>query len=229
MNDNQTNNIRVLLADDHILFRSGLKKIIDMENNLEVCGEAQNGEEVLEKVKLLKPDVVLMDINMPYINGVEATREVKESYPDVKIIALTIHDDEEYLFEIVKEGASGYLLKDVDTPTLARAIEEVANGNCFIHPNVTHKLLGGFNRLAKNSPGLIKGNNLSEEDCDLTIREREILGLLAKGYSNNDLSEELGISEKTVKNHVSSILRKLDVSDRTQAVVTAFKNGLVEL
>lgn len=226
MADQNDDVIRILLADDHTLFRQGLKKILDLEEDMSVCGEAQNGEEVLEKVNQLEPHVVLMDINMPILNGVDATKAVKEARPDVNIIALTIHEDEEYLFEIVKEGASGFLLKDAETPTLVQAIKEVSKGNCFIHPTITYKLLGEFKRLAKNSRHLIKDG---EGETQLTSREKEILGLMAKGLTNREVSAELYISEKTVKNHVSNILRKLEVSDRTQAVITALRLGLVDI
>ncbi|ACB85890.1 response regulator [Natranaerobius thermophilus] len=225
MDENKT--IRILLADDHALFRQGLKKILDMEEDLAVCGEAQNGEEVVDKVKLLKPNIILMDINMPLLNGVEATKYVKEVSPETKVIALTIHEDEEYLFEIVKEGAAGFLLKDVETPTLVQAIQEVNKGNSFIHPTITHKLLGEFNRLAQNSPRNIKSDEAVQSE--LTGREKEILELMAQGYTNKEISKELYISEKTVKNHVSNILRKMDVTDRTQAVITALKCGVVQI
>lgn len=224
MND-RGQKIRALIADDHSLFRDGLKKILELENDISVCGEAKDGEEVMEKVELLKPDVVLLDINMPLMNGVDATRQIKQDYEDVKIIILTIHDDEEYLFETVKGGATGFLLKDVETSTLLQAIREVFEGKSFIHPSITPKLLGEFNRLAtqpKNSDPNISG-------YELTKREKEILGLLARGYTNKKVSNYLYISEKTVKNHVSNILRKLDVSDRTQAVVTAVKLGMVDI
>ena len=219
--------IRILLADDHSLFRQGLKKILDMEQDLAVCGEAQNGEEVVDKVRLLAPDVILMDINMPLLNGVEATKAVKEAKPEAKIVALTIHEDEEYLFEIIKGGAAGFLLKDVDTSTLVQAIREAFKGNCFIHPSITHKLLGEFTRLSRYSAKNIKADQ--EMETDLTGREKEILELMAQGYTNKEISQELYISEKTVKNHVSNVLRKMDVTDRTQAVITALKNGLVQM
>ncbi|OWZ84909.1 response regulator [Natranaerobius trueperi] len=221
------NTIRILLADDHALFRQGLKKILELEDDMAVCGEAQNGEEVIDKVKLLTPTVVLMDINMPLLNGVEATREIKEIHPDIMIIALTIHEEEEYLFEIVKEGAAGFLLKDVETSTLVQAIREASKGNCFIQPTITRKLLNEFNRLSKQSAKVIKTDEI--DLYELTIREKEILELMTQGFTNKEISKELYISEKTVKNHVSNILRKLEVSDRTQAVIFALKHGIVQL
>jgi len=227
MENHKTKTIRILLADDHALFRQGLKKILELEKDMAICGEAQNGEEVIDKVKLLNPDVVLMDINMPLLNGVEATSNILADCPDVKIIALTIHEDEEYLFEIIKEGAAGFLLKDVETSTLSQAIREVSQGNCFIHPTITHKLLGEFNRLARNSAKILTSEKADE--CDLTVREKEILELMAQGYTNKEISNTLYISEKTVKNHVSNILRKLEVSDRTQAVITSLKRGIVQI
>ncbi|UMZ75043.1 response regulator [Natranaerofaba carboxydovora] len=221
----QNAKIRVLIADDHSLFRNGLRKILELENDIAVCGEAKNGKEVVEKVNLLKPDVVLLDINMPLLSGVDATKEIKQKYDEVKIVILTIHADEEYLFETVKGGASGFLLKDVETPTLLQAIREVSEGKSFIHPSITPKLLGEFNRLATKS----KDTGTEVTDYELTTREKEILELMAKGYTNKKISKNLYISEKTVKNHVSNVLRKLDVSDRTQAVVTAVKLGLVDI
>lgn len=228
MKENEIKSCRILIADDHKLFREGIRKILELEEDMMVCGEAYDGEEVLEKVKLLKPGVILMDINMPSINGVEATRAVKEVYPDTEVIALTVHDDEEYLFEIVKEGASGFILKDVETSTLLEAIREVTKGNCYIQPSITTKLIGGFNRMA-NKPTVPGENEAPQNYYGLTTRELEALELLAKGFSNYEISLELNISEKTVKNHVSNILRKLEVSDRTQAVVTALKLEIVEI
>lgn len=213
--------IKVLLVDDHTLLRQGLRKLLELEHSIEVVGEAENGKEALEKAKELNPDVVLLDINMPGMNGVEATSFLKESHPETKIIILTIHKDDEYIFEAVKAGASGYLLKDVDTQDLVRAVETAFKGESIIDPAIASKLLHEFSRISK-------GNVETLHDC-LTEREREILRLLVQGLSNRDVAEKLFISEKTVKNHISNIFRKLEVTDRTQAVVKALKIGMVKL
>lgn len=212
--------IKVLIVDDHALLRDGLVKILSLEEDLEIIGEAGKGEEAIELTRRLNPDVILMDINMPGMNGIEATKIIKKEFPKTGIIALTIHDDEEYIFELVRAGVSGYVLKDIQPERLISAIRDVAQGKSVIHPNITAKILGEFNRLA--------GRKSRLSSClELTIREMEVLELITKGMTNKDIAQALFISEKTVKNHVTNIFRKLDVKDRTQAALYAIKNKLV--
>ncbi|WP_027415549.1 response regulator [Aneurinibacillus terranovensis] len=234
------NNITILLVDDHKLFREGVKRILEMEDNFTVVGEASDGEEALEMAFEHQPDVILMDINMPKMTGVLATQRIKEQSPDSHIIILSIHDDENYVYKSLRSGASGYLLKEMDSDSLIDAIYSVARGEAYIHPKVTGKLINEFRRLSsieKSVEENVLMSDVSELGAGdkesnilaLTPREREVLQLMAEGKSNRAIGEELFISEKTVKNHVSSILQKLDVQDRTQAVVMSIKNGWVKL
>ncbi|ADL07151.1 response regulator [Thermosediminibacter oceani] len=210
--------ISVVLADDHVLVRKGLKKILEMESDIEVVGEASNGLEAVEEVRTKAPDVVLMDINMPKLNGVEATRVLKKESLKTKVIILTIYDDREYLLELLKTGISGYILKDIDPQALVEAVRAVSRGETYIQPTLTRALIAEYNRLSQP---------ISRASRPLTAREKEVMAYIAEGMSNIEISEKLGISEKTVKNHVSSILRKLNLMDRTQVAVYALKNNLV--
>lgn len=214
--------IKVLIVDDHALLREGLIKILSLEDDLKIIGEAGKGEEAIELTRTLKPNVILMDINMPGVNGIEATKVIKKEFPSIGIIALTIHDDEEYIFELVRAGVSGYVLKDIQPERLVSAIRDVAQGKSVIHPNITAKLLGELNRLSERK-------NRPSSFGELTMREIEVLELIAQGMANKDIARVLFISEKTVKNHVTSIFRKLNVEDRTQAALYAVKNKLVNL
>ncbi|PZE19367.1 response regulator [Paenibacillus xerothermodurans] len=232
-------NIRLVLADDHQLFREGVKRILNMENDLEVVGECGDGIQVIELCNKLNPDIVLMDINMPVENGVVATEKLKEIFPDIKVIILSIHDDESYVFETLRKGASGYLLKDMEAESLINAIRSVVAGHAYIHPKVTGKLINQLRRMTYlDEVGTAGGSAVSKEagvkyihtdNSPLTRREAEVLRLMAEGKSNKMIGEFLFISEKTVKNHVSSILQKMEVDDRTQAVIVAIKNGWVTL
>ncbi|MGD9678477.1 MAG: response regulator [Vulcanibacillus sp.] len=226
--------IRIILADDHQLFREGLKRIINLEKDMEVIAEFSSGEGVLTNYLDFKPDVILMDINMPGMNGVDATKKIKQLYPEAKIMILSIHDDEAYVFETLRLGASAYLLKDMEAETLVEAIRAVADGCGFIHPNVTSKVIDEYRRLCT-----IIENEVSENETVkyldqvidwhsiLTKREIEVLQNMAQGNCNRVIGEKLFISEKTVKNHVSNILQKMNVQDRTQAVIAAIKNGWI--
>lgn len=222
----------VVLADDHQLFREGVKRILDLESDLEVVAECSDGEEVVDVCGRLHPDVILMDINMPNVNGVEATETVREQCPNTRVIILSIHDDEAYVYETLRCGASGYLLKDMEASDLIEAVRTVARGHAYIHPKVTGKLIDEFRRLSEQE-GIV--NSFHDADINedwrnsLTKREMEVLRLMAEGRSNRAIGEHLFISEKTVKNHVSSVLQKMDVEDRTQAVITAIKTGWVKL
>lgn len=224
---------KIVIIDDHQLFREGVKRILDFEPSFEVIAEGDDGEEALALVDAHKPDVVIMDINMPKVNGVEATKQLIEANEETKVIILSIHDDENYVTHALKTGARGYLLKEMDADTLIEAVKVVADGGSYLHPKVTHNLVNEFRRLAASTGQATSMQPLQPEIRRplhiLTRRECEVLQMLADGKSNRGIGEALFISEKTVKNHVSNILQKMNVNDRTQAVVVAIKNGWVEV
>lgn len=220
---------RIAIIDDHQLFREGIKRILEFEGDFEVVAKGSDGSEVLSIVETYRPDLVLMDINMPDINGVEATKQLIEAYPDTKVVVLSIHDDEHYVMRALQMGATGYLLKEMDADTLIEAVRIVAEGGSYLHPKVTHNLIREYRRLTSEKGGVVVKQEVRRPLHLLTRRECEVLQLLADGKSNRAIGEALYISEKTVKNHVSSILQKLNVNDRTQAVVVAIKNGWVEV
>lgn len=211
------NTISILIADDHSIVREGLKQLLDLEENFKVVGQASNGVETIEKVKQLNPDVLLLDINMPVMNGIVALKKIKEEGLKTNVVILTLHEDREYLLETMQIGATGYILKDSDSATLYKAIRDAYNGESYIQPKLAAELVKEFNKP--------KGVKLKPEN-ELTHREFEVLSLIAEGRNNKEIAEELFISEKTVKNHVSSIFRKINVSDRTQAAIYAFKNNI---
>ncbi|CAH0344861.1 response regulator transcription factor [Bacillus sp. CECT 9360] len=222
----------IVIIDDHQLFREGVKRILDFESSFQVVAEGDDGSEAMDLVEQNNPDVVIMDINMPNINGVEATKMLVERHPETKVIILSIHDDENYVQHALKTGASGYLLKEMDADALIEAVKVVADGGSYLHPRVTHNLVREYRRLAsdENSGGdSLKTPEIRRPLHLLTRRECEVLQLLADGKSNRGIGDSLYISEKTVKNHVSNILQKMNVNDRTQAVVMAIKNGWVEV
>jgi DNA-binding NarL/FixJ family response regulator len=207
-----------------------------MEQDFKVVGEGSDGEEAYRLAELHKPDVILMDINMPNVNGVSASQNVISVSPQTRVIILSIHDDEGYVYRTLRSGASGYLLKEMGTSDLVEAVRVVARGGAYIHPKVTGKLIEEFRRLSEQEESTERmisiDDNFSVDPRiieTLTRREREVLQLMAEGKSNRAIGEFLFISEKTVKNHVSSILQKLSVQDRTQAVVISIKNGWVKL
>ncbi|KJE29020.1 response regulator transcription factor [Geobacillus thermoleovorans] len=220
---------RIAIIDDHQLFREGIKRILEFEGDFEVVAEGSDGSEALSIVETYRPDLVLMDINMPDTNGVEATKQLIEAYPDTKVVVLSIHDDENYVMRALQTGATGYLLKEMDADTLIEAVRIVAEGGSYLHPKVTHNLIREYRRLTTEKGGAVVKQEVRRPLHLLTRRECEVLQLLADGKSNRAIGEALYISEKTVKNHVSSILQKLNVNDRTQAVVVAIKNGWVEV
>lgn len=237
--DTKRRPVRILIVDDHSLLREGLKRILNMEEDFEVVGECSDGTEVLESCTQVSPDVVLMDINMPGQNGVVTTEELKKNFPDIKVIILSIHDDESYVFETLRIGAVGYLLKDMDSSELIHAIRSVVEGYAYIHPKVSGKLINQLRRMTYlDQTGLVQKSEPTIEGAEyvsntaespLTRREAEVLRLMAEGKNNKTIAESLYISEKTVKNHVSSILQKLDVDDRTQAVINSIKRGWVRI
>jgi two-component system response regulator DegU len=224
---------KIAIIDDHQLFREGVKRILEFEKSFQVVAEGDDGSEAVKIVAEHQPDVVIMDINMPHVNGVEATKELVDNYPDAKVIILSIHDDENYVMHALQTGARGYLLKEMDADALIEAVRVVAEGGSYLHPKVTHSLVNEYRRLTANqvSSGYSSLHNIEIRRPLhlLTRRECEVLQMLADGKSNRGIGEALFISEKTVKNHVSNILQKMSVNDRTQAVVVAIKNGWVEV
>jgi two-component system response regulator DegU len=223
---------KIAIIDDHQLFREGVKRILEFEQSFQVIAEGDDGSETLKIVEEHRPDVVIMDINMPQMNGIEATRELIEQYPDTKVIILSIHDDENYVTHALQTGASGYLLKEMDADALIEAVRVVADGGSYLHPKVTHNLVNEYRKLAAGvarSGTYLQTVEIRRPLHLLTRRECEVLQMLADGKSNRGIGEALYISEKTVKNHVSNILQKMNVNDRTQAVVVAIKNGWVEV
>ncbi len=218
--------IRVLIVDDQTLMRQGLQTLLEMQDDIRIVGQAGDGVEALAQADALKPDVVLMDVRMPRMDGVEATRQIRARLPATQVIILTTFDDDEYVFEGLRAGAMGYLLKDVSAETIADAIRRVARGEALIQPSIARKVVAEFTRLGTptNRPQLQA--QPSSPDA-LSEREMEILRLLAQGLSNREIADKLFITEGTVKNHVSNILAKLGVRDRTQAVLKAKENGWV--
>jgi len=220
--------IRILLADDQALFREGLHTLLSVHAGLEVVGEAGNGEEALQIAAATQPDVVLMDVQMPVLDGVAATRRLHAEQPACRVILLTTFDDDEYVFEGLRAGAVGYLLKDAPSARLVEAIQAAARGESFLQTSVTAKLVAEFTRLSQQPPaegaGPAEANKLAEP---LTEREIEILRLVAEGASNKDIAGRLFLAEGTVKNHVTSIFGKLGVSGRLHAVNRARELGLL--
>ena len=216
--------IKVLLVDDQTLVRQGIRMLLMTEEDLEVVGEAENGRLALEQAEILKPDVILMDVRMPEMDGVTATRELTRRFPSIGVIILTTFDDDEYIFEGLRAGARGYLLKDISSDEMADAIRTVANGGALIQPSITRKVLAEFNRMAA-APG--KASTHPDLVEPLTERELDVLRSIAGGLSNKEIAEKLFITEGTVKNHVSSLIAKLNVRDRTQALLRAQELGLL--
>ncbi len=217
--------IRALIVDDHALFRRGLEMVLAAEDDIELVGEASDGAEAVQKAGESLPDVVLMDIRMPKSSGIEACREMKEVAPSSKIVMLTISDEEEDLFEAIRAGASGYLLKDIPLDEVADVVRQVHGGQSLINPSMAAKLLTEFAALNKRD---------QEERAEqvpppkLTDREMQVLKLVAKGMNNRDIAKELFISENTVKNHVRNILEKLQIHSRMEAVMIAVREKLIE-
>lgn len=204
--------IRIVIADDHPLLREGLRRIIEFEEGIEVIAEAGDGQGAINLARKLEFDILLMDLNMPGVNGLEAGRVIRREYPNIGILVLTVDDSDEKIFQVLQIGVAGYLLKDVDSKTLIQSIRKVFAGESILSPAVTGKLMG---HLSHPSP--------STDTCGLSDREMEILHYVVQGSSNRKIGTSLFISEKTVKNHLSSIYRKLSVEDRTQAALKAVK------
>ncbi|OHA14531.1 MAG: hypothetical protein A3G49_06735 [Candidatus Sungbacteria bacterium RIFCSPLOWO2_12_FULL_41_11] len=210
--------IRVFLCDDHTLFRQGIRKLLELERDIEVVGEESNGHAMLENLKKTGPDVILMDIAMPGMNGVTATSKVKKILPQTRIIILTVYEDETHVFNAIKAGAMGYLLKDVSIDELVEAIHSVYKGEALIQPKIAAKVLKEFTMLDKRA--MKEGDKFYN---DLTEREKEVLRLIALGGSNKEIAQKLGITEKTVKNHIGHIFQTLHVNNRTQAAIYALE------
>ena len=211
--------IRVLIADDHAVVRQGLRTFLELQDDVEVVADVEDGEQALAAVREHKPDVVLMDLVMPRMDGVEAIRRIVAERPGTRVVALTSFLDDDKVLPAVRAGAAGYLLKDIGPKDLVKAIRTVYGGEGLLHPAVAARLMEEVASTAPRADG----------HEDLTAREREVLVLIARGMSNKRIARELEISEATVKIHVSSVLHKLDVSDRTQAALQAVRAGLVEL
>jgi len=210
--------IRVLVADDHALLRQGVRQVLELEDDMEVVGEAAGGRQALELQQTLRPDVVVLDVSMPDLNGVEVAAAMKREDPNVGIVILTIHSDAPYILAAVQAGVAAYVLKDVKPELLVRAIREAAGGRAYLSPTVAQRLMREYVRLATGEERAPMG--------ELTSRELEVLALVAAGKSNSQIARTLYISEKTVKNHLSRIFEKLGVSDRTNAALLAVRHGL---
>jgi DNA-binding NarL/FixJ family response regulator len=217
--------IRVLIADDHALFRRGLEMVLDAESDIDLVGQASDGAEAVVRAGESLPDVVLMDIRMPKTSGIEAARAMKEAAPSAKIVMLTISDEEEDLFEAIRSGASGYLLKDIPLDEVADAVRAVHGGQSLINPSMAGKLLTEFATLARDQE---EERPQQVPAPKLTDREMEVLKLVARGMNNRDIAKELFISENTVKNHVRNILEKLQIHSRMEAVMIAVREKLIE-
>jgi DNA-binding NarL/FixJ family response regulator len=211
--------IRILIVDDQALFREGLHTLLSVQAGMEVVGEAGNGEEALRQAEALKPDVILMDLQMPLLDGAAATRRLKAQASPAKVIVLTTFDDDENVFEGLRAGAVGYLLKDTPSSKLVEAIRLAARGESFLEPSVAYKVVSEFARLSPRP-----ADSLAEP---LSEREIEVLRLVARGASNKEIAAELVIAEGTVKNHLTNILAKLNVTDRTEAAMKARELGLI--
>jgi DNA-binding NarL/FixJ family response regulator len=221
--------IRVLLADDQDIIRTGLTIILNHQADIEVVGQAADGVEAVQLAHQLQPDVILMDIKMPHLNGIQATRQIMTAQPKTQIIILTTYDTDDWVFDGIRAGAVGYLLKDTSGDNLAEAVRGALRGESQMDPTVARKVLREFQH-ATTASGMMTPPAQDEEPLEkLTDREEEILKLLAAGLSNKEIAQQLSLSEGTVKNHISAILAKLHANDRTQAVLTALKRGLVDL
>lgn len=212
--------IHVIVCDDQEIVCQGLTTILNNDPSIRVIATANDGMEALARIEEVQPDLVLMDLKMPGMNGIQATQQIHQRFPQVKVLVLTTYDDDEWLFDAIRSGASGYLLKDTPSVDLIKAIKGTVKGNTFVDPAVAGKIL--------NNVSTVKQQN-KHSQIQLSEREAEILQLLARGLANADIARELFLSEGTVRNYTSSIFSKLGVNDRTQAVITALKFGLVDL
>ena len=214
--------IRVLVADDHTIVRDGISELLRGQPGMEVAGQAGDGREAVEQTLALRPDVVIMDISMPVLTGLEAAAEIRDKAPETKVLMLTVHDQDEYLFEALRAGASGYVLKGADTAELVRAVMTVHRGDVFIYPTMATKLVGEYLK----GGGGVAGD---QEYESLTPREREVLVLIADGRSNAEAADELHLSPHTVQTHREHIMQKLRIHSRTELLKYAMRKGLIQL
>jgi DNA-binding NarL/FixJ family response regulator len=217
--------IKVLIVDDHAVVVRGLSFYLRTLERFEVVGEAYSGREAIDKAERLQPDIILMDLVMPEMNGIEATKAIKEKCPHIKVLVLTSMDDQEYILPAMRAGATGYLLKDTQPEQLAEAIRAAHSGHIQLHPKISEQLMNSYGSV---QPLEKKATVAPKEFGELTAREIEVLMLITRGMSNKEIAADLHITEKTVKTHVSHILSKLEVADRTQAAILAMKKGLVQ-
>jgi two-component system response regulator NreC len=225
--------IRLLLVDDHDIVRAGLKSFLESQSGLEVVGEARNGTEAIERAAELKPDIVLMDISMPGVDGLEATSQLMGSFPDTQVLALTVHDDKQYFMQMLGAGASGYLTKLAAPDELVAAIHAVANGDVYLQPALARWLIEDYQRLAASIAGPVTGGGEpSQEGSGLDVlspREREVLEMVANGRSNAEIGEQLGLSPKTIARHRERIMKRLNLHSRTELVKFAIRTHLISL
>ena len=213
--------ITLILADDHALVRSGLRMLLEAQPDMEILAEAENGREAVEYALAIQPDIVLMDVMMPYMNGIEATRRIKEARPETAVLALTMYEDEQYFYEMLKAGASGYVPKRAAPEVLVTAIHTVFEGEVFLFPSMATRLVKNYVQdEADDKPSVL---------ADLTPRELEVMALIADGMTNQEIAERLGISVKTVDRHRENIMRKLGVHSRIDLVKYAIREGLIDL
>ena len=214
------NKLSIVLADDHTILREGLRALLSAESNFEIVGEARDGREAVRCVEKLGPDLILMDLSMPRMSGMEAIREIKKRYPETKIIALTVHKTEEYLLTTLQAGADGFVLKDATHDELIMAIKNVMGGKSYLSPGVSEKVIEGYLDGKKSTQSLTSWESLSQ-------REREVLKLIAEGYKNKEIAEDLCISLKTVEKHRANLMKKLDLHNAAALTVYAVDKGLV--
>jgi NarL family two-component system response regulator LiaR len=218
--------IRILLADDHVMLRQGTVALLQREADIEVVGQADNGRQAVELAHRLRPDIVVMDVRMPELSGVEATRQIRERFPAVQVLVLTAHDDEQYIFSLLEAGASGYLLKNAPISELVKAIHQVHEGKSPLSPAIARKIVV---RMSSNDEASPDSTQENENRSSLTARELEVLQLLAQGMSNRAIAESLTISDRTVHAHLSNIFSKMGVSSRLEAVLSAIQRGWLTL
>jgi len=214
--------IKVLITDDHVFYREGVRALLSSVHEIEVVGEASNGEEAIAQANKLQPNVILMDLKMPVMNGIDATRRIHEAHPNIGVLVITMFDDDDSVFAAMRAGARGYLLKDADKDEVMRSIVAVERGEAIFSPAIALRMIQYFS----SSPSASLKKNQPDEFAELTERELEILDLIAQGHNNLTISNKLSLSIKTVQNYVSSILTKLQVADRSQAIVRARDAGL---
>lgn len=218
-------NIRIVLAEDHAIVRQGTRNLLEREPDMTVVAEAGTGREAVSAVEQFQPDIAILDVAMPDMNGIEATKVIKQDHPEVNILVLTAYDDDEYVFAFMEAGAAGYLLKDVPAIEVVRAIRAIQSGDPVLHPAIMKKLM---RRMSAHSDSTTPSNHMSHTAESLSERELQVLRLAAEGLTNIAIADSLNLSPRTVQTHLRNVFNKLNVSSRTEAVVTAMKNGLVK-